>query len=744
MFGRENNKVIHKTVNNFNPYFYYIHPDGNFKSIFGKKCKKKIVFKPSDIYIQKKEYEHLEADVSFTNRYLIDKFDNFPEQEIRKCYIDIETEIKGDFPDVMVAPNKILSICCYDTILKKFVVFCLPPDLKENEKKDNNVSIYYFSTEEKLLKTFCQFIGQTDPDMFIAWNGAGFDFPYILNRFKYLGGDIKKLSRLNYSFCKKDRYGLKTHVSGRILFDLMQAYIYISQGKRESYALDYISNYELGEKKLEYDGDLNNLYNDNFKKYVEYNIQDVNLMILLDNKLKLVEVIDSLRKFARCNWKDCFSNSKMLDSIFLKYSKDKFILPSNVWANVNKIKGAFVWNVIPNFYNNIAVLDWKSLYPNIIRTFELSPEMILNKYEDNCITVKNKHIENLYIKKGNGFIPYIIDNLLDVRTKYKKLMNENKVDSQNYKTYDMIQKSAKAVASSVYGVLKDKCRISDKRIAEAITTMGQDIVKKAAQIAHSEGFKVIYGDTDSIFVEIKDHTKDDLENLSKTITKEIGVWVKKEFNCSKNTLEMEFEKIYSSLIFLANDGKEFASKKRYAAHMTWKDGKKIDKINIVGFESVRSDSPAVVRKFQAELFELILRHKDKDKTIEFINNFRKKFYVYKNELGIPVGISKSAESYKNLPIHIRAAKTSNERHNTNFRKGSRFKLVYIKKQPLEFNKFENVIAFKASIPEGYEIDYDKMYDRLITKKIKMLFTCLKWNMEGIDTMKKNQTDLSNF
>lgn len=712
----------------FNNYFYYKDEDGKgeYKSIFGDVLKKKEI--PNVAYEQKKsiidKHYSFEGDVVIEKRFLIDYFDNIAEEQLQKCYVDIETEMKGDFPDVIEAPNKIQAITVYDTKIKKYLSFVLSAKHKHDEEN----KIYFYDTEEKVLQAFVLYVKSYNPDIITGWNSNGFDVPYIISRMRNLHMRFSDLARAKFAWANKYKDKIRVGIGGRVCLDLMDAYKFISQGERESYSLEYISQYELNEGKDKFEGNLQELYENDIYTYIKYNRRDVELLKLLDEKLKIIEFIDTMRRYARCMWDDVYVSSKLTDAIFLKNAKNRFILPNNQWKPYEQsMKGAFVISPIAGLYHRIAVLDWKSLYPNIIRKFNLSPEKKLSNYKEDCILVKNQYISDLYFSKEMGFVPEVVGGILEEREYYKAERKKFKYDSTEYKALDMLQYAVKVAANTIFGVLKSDCRLSDPQIAEAITTMGQSIIKKAITIAEREGYKIVYGDTDSIFIDMNNKEIQDLSNLAKLITDEINEWCNKEFNTVQNTLELQFEKVFDTLIFVGEEGEE-AAKKRYAGRITWKEGKIVDDINIMGFEAKRSDSPKVIREFQKNLFELVLKGHSKEEIDAFVDEFNKKFNSMHEEIGIPCGISKT--DYKNVPIHIRAAKLSNERHGTKFSQGDKIKYIYVKKQPDRFKEFENVIAYKTKIPEGYEIDYERMHERLIQKKIDTVYVTLGWKVQA--------------
>ena len=233
MFGRKETGEFYKKIDTtFRPYFYIENPRGEFKTIDGKKVSKITLNKPSEVRAKRIGYNHYEADIPYTNRYLIDRVSKIETEPIRICYLDIETRQDEGYSGVDEAKNKISLIGVYDNFNKKYEQFAL----KEFETNGG---------ESIMLSAFIQYITQTNPDIIVSWFGNGFDFPYLLNRMKRLGININRLGRGGYSYS-----GTRCKIYGRILFDMLEAYKkhFTGATSRESWSLDYISKYELKEK----------------------------------------------------------------------------------------------------------------------------------------------------------------------------------------------------------------------------------------------------------------------------------------------------------------------------------------------------------------------------------------------------------------------------------------------------------------------------------------------------------------
>lgn len=472
LFGRNNKTPYIKEVKDFYPYFYVEDWRGKYKTVDDKQAKKIICATPFDIRNEREKYkETYEADVVYTNRYIIDKIDKIEKEEIRLCYLDIETEkTERGYGGPEKAFNPISSITCYDSFDKEYKMF--------------------YGKEKELLIEFISYIKEKDPDVLIAWNGDGFDFPFIINRMIKLNIEPKSLARMNGNVFTTE-HGAK--IFGRVLFDLMNAYKkHFSGGGRESWSLEYISNYELGEKggKDKYKGELDDLRKNDFDKFLEYNKRDVELLVLINEKLKMIEFFDEIRRMAFCKFEDVFMNSKTADCLCLKHAKkNNFILPSVKKHLKGSYEGAFVHNSEPKLHRNIAVMDMKSLYPSVMIGFNISYETLS---EDGEISVDNKY----KFRKKKGIIPAIVKPLLDRRAEVKSQLKEVEYKSSEYRVLYMTQYALKVIANSFYGALGFRnFRLYKKEVAEAITYISRKIIKEVARWFEEKEFKIIYGDS---------------------------------------------------------------------------------------------------------------------------------------------------------------------------------------------------------------------------------------------------------
>jgi len=505
VFSRdENEKVVQKTVTDFTPYFYVLDERGSYTTIDNKKVRKVFVSDPKKVPEERAKYGvTYEADVVYTNRFLIDRYNKINKTPLRLCYFDIEIESEGGFPDCEHPSNRILSITLYDNFTDKY--YCIAVLSDKNtvpQVSSGSVNYYYCEDEQEMLQKFITFFKKTDPDLVIGWNSDNFDIPYIVNRMQALHfPNISDLSRLNKTYSFKTEFGWNNKISGRVLFDLMKAYKHVSQGQRESFSLEYISQYELGEGKEKYEGSLDELYKKDFNKFLQYNIRDVELLVMLNEKLKIVDFFDEIRRYTPCRFEDVFMNSRVVDCLILKFCNGNTILPTKAKVERKRIQGALVMNSPVGLFNNIAVGDLKSLYPSIIISLNLSPEMLVENMTDNSISVGN----GVFVSKSKkGILPQILSKLFAERKKYKTLMKQFEIGSIEYNVNDMLQYAVKVLMNSMYGVLVyPGFRLYKREIGDSVTYTGREIIKWSRKKMAEKGYETIYGDTDSLFVKLK-------------------------------------------------------------------------------------------------------------------------------------------------------------------------------------------------------------------------------------------------
>ncbi len=762
LFGRDSSGASHRVdVVGFKPYFFIPANESSkvlppaeldtheYFSIRSEPLVKVFIQKPGDVRELKDKFSnHFEADILYTLRFLIDAkiksgfsylqspctFEdikpvdlNFP---ARTCIVDIECSDENGFPDASKDP--IFCITAYDSSTKRYITFVtasLPLDEthKENGCFDpEHHDVLTYMDEKSLLLDFAEYIKSTDPDIITGWNSTEFDIPYILGRFDKLGIPRNALSRLNTT--NTDRVEIK----GRQLFDLLAGYKRMHLGEQPSYRLDAIAETELGKRKIRFAGKVYDLWKDDPTNLVFYNFTDVELCVGINEKDETIEFHRHLAQYIGCPIEKTTNSMPMIDVLVLREAKENgFVLPSKVGMvnSQESFEGATVIPPVKGNHENVVVLDLKSLYPMAMMTINASPE---TKDPNGELRAPNGV---RFKKEPDGLVRKIQAKFLRERDELKKERNKHEFNSREYKLLDMKQNVVKICMNSYYGVSGNQMfRLNDRDVGSAITSVGRAILEHNKKLVEAEGFKVIFGDTDSNGVKIPksigaEGTMVVAKDLEKILNGSYPVFAKEVLNADVSYFSVKFEKLYQRFF---SGGK----KKRYAGLLVWKEGKDVHEIDIVGFEVRRSDSPTITRDAMKTLITMVLEGEEYEKIRSSVSEIVRKYRAGEYDLdmiGIPGGIGKQLTDYDIPDAQVRAAKYSNEYLGTNFGKGSKPKRLYIKSVPMGYPRTDVVaIEYADQLPEGFIIDRDTMLKKSLEDPLTRILEALGWNWAEFD------------
>lgn len=366
--------------------------------------------------------------------------------------IDIEVGSENGFPDPYKAEEPITAITIRYMNGDTLVYGC-----GDYQNYDDNVTYFKCKDEWTLCKRFLEDWQEKCPDIISGWNIKFFDIPYLFNRFnRVLGEDYtKKLSpwglinqRKVYSMNKEN---IAYEILGVATWDYIELYRWYAPGgkSQESYKLDNIAHVELGENKLSYDeyDNLHQLYRLNYQKFIEYNIKDVDLIIKLEDKLKLIELGLTLAYDTKSNYEDIFAQTRMWDAIIYNdlLEKNYIIPPKNIGEKDDAFEGAYVKEPQTGMHNWVASFDLDSLYPHLMMQYNLSPEMLIDPkdYTDDMREVissgvsvdklLNKEVDTsklsgvtltpngqFFRTDRQGFLPRMLEEMYEDRKKFKK------------------------------------------------------------------------------------------------------------------------------------------------------------------------------------------------------------------------------------------------------------------------------------------------------------------------------------
>jgi len=733
LVGRDNEK--NRTMEEIKhiPYFYVKDINGKYQSVFGDRLKKIEVNSSYEVKKEREKYdETFESDILFINRILIDRVENIGEDEFRVCYLDIENA--GSL-DRVNTPVPITCICCYDNFSETQYGFIWHPDekpRKEVTKSGEGIErkTYYFNNERSMLNKFIRFICDFDFDLFCGWNSNGFDWPYIINRCRLLGVNVDLISMHGKVEAEEFDPFWRITINGRYSFDLLQGYkTDLTFSQMDSYRLNSVAQKELKDKKIEVEGDWENLWDKDRKLLLDYCYKDVMLCVWLDEKRNIINYYNTKRRIIGCQWDDLFNATRFHDILFLREAKKLgLVLPKKVKNKRERYGGGFVDNPPVGLHEGVFVLDLKSLYPNIIRTWNLSPEML-----DPSGDIK---INGLILDKSKkGICPIICEKLLEERERLKKEMKKYQKGTIEYDSYYAQQYAVKVAANSLYGALGNPYfRMFKQEIAATVTWAGREIIKYSKEVAEKLGFDVIYGDTDSIFVKIPEEVDGDYDKamkvateLAEKLTESYNEFVNK-FGVDNHTLLMQFEKIFSKIFFGVKDTGG-AAKKRYMGYIVEKDkeGNWNKSLKIMGFETKRADTAKIEQEALKNIFKIILDNGTKEDVERYVENLKMEMIEGKYPLR-NIAIRRSVKKTNRSDIYTEAFKYGNKYLGCKFQPGDRIKMLFVKYIPELPQPPRGTIAFERDdqVPKGIIINWNKMFERIFDTKLERIFRAMGW------------------
>jgi DNA polymerase I len=855
VFGRTaDREPVHARVYEFKPYFYApadsvstdrlreydritgweeADADGEpYESIRGERLLKIFGQTPRDVGQMRDDFDHYEADILFPNRLLIDKDITsgvqVPAREVdgdgslkvhheelqpveqsaqpRVNTFDIEVDDRQGFPED--GEETIVCLTSHDSYDDEYIVWLYesPDGIEGPEalagydpiREEFEADVRVFEREEAMLDAFIEYIETTDPDVLTGWNFDDFDAPYLLDRIEelhqYNGDydlDIDRLSRVDEVW-RSDWQG--PDIKGRVVFDLLYAYKRTQFTELESYRLDAVGEQELGVGKERYTGDIGDLWEQEPERLLEYNLRDVELCVELDREQDIIDFWDEVRTFVGCKLEDATTPGDAVDMYVLHKLHGEYALPSKGQQESEDYEGGAVFDPITGVRENVTVLDLKSLYPMCMVTTNASPETKVDPeaYDGDTYRAPNG---THFRKEPDGVIREMVDELLTEREEKKEQRNSFNPENPEYERLDRQQAAVKVIMNSLYGVLGwDRFRLYDKEMGAAVTATGREVIDYTDEVVENEGYSVVYGDTDSVMLQLGDVGPDDVEGdvevtdemrekhpamgedelellaatiqkgfeLEETINASYDEFAREELNATDHRFQIEFEKLYRRFF-------QAGKKKRYAGHIVWKEGKHVDDIDITGFEYQRSDIAPITKRVQKDVIDRIVHGEDAENIKAYVGEVIEDYQagnVDYDDVGIPGGIGKKLDNYDTDTAQVRGAKYANLLLGTNFQSGSKPKRLYLDRvhadfferiedelgldpaqDPLygEFRRDPDVICFEYAdqIPEEFEIDWDKMLDKTLKGPIARILEALDISWEEVKSGQE-QTGLGQY
>ena len=795
---------------NYSPKLYLpTKEQSKFKTLDGTNLKPKqfdSISKAKHFY---SEYSTIpEYKIFGMNRYNYQFIGDEYKDEIRwnKDYIkiftlDIETTCEDGFPDPDTAKETIICITVKNHSNKQILTWGTGDFIS----KKTNVTYVKCQNEKHMLLEFLKFWCKNHPDIVTGWNVKFFDIPYVMNRMRFIfdNDTINKMSPWNYVNADRIQLGKKNQQYWNILgvsvldyFDLYKKFTYVRQ---ESYRLNYIAKVELGESKLENPYEtFKDFYTKDYQKFVEYNIQDVELVDKLEDKMKLIELCLTMAYEAKVNYTDVYSQVRCWDTIIYNHllKKNIIIPPREDHDKDTQYEGAYVKDPQLGLHNWIVSFDLNSLYPHLIMQYNLSPETLVgvqpkNMGVENYLNekfnlqwAKDKNVTvapngSMYRRDKQGFLPELMEKMYGDRVVFKKKTIEAKKEFQ--KTKDPIYKNeisrcnniqmAKKIAlNSAYGAIGNQYfRYFDVRIAEAITLGGQlsirwverDVNKFMNKLLNTDNVNyVVASDTDSIYLKLdklvekvcKDKSPQQITDfINKAAEDKIQKVIDDSFNNLAKYVNAYQQKMIMKREAIANKA-IWVAKKRYMMNVFDEEGIRFDipKLKIMGVEAVKSSTPEVCRGKIKDAIRVIMNDSE-DALIKFVADFKEVFKTLSpEEVAFPRScnyldkyVDPNSIYKKGTPIHVKGAliynhhilKNKLQRKYPLIKDGDKIKFLMLR-QPNTVK--DTVISFATKIPYEFDlhkyVDYETQFTKTFTDPLRFVLDSIGWKLEREATL----------
>jgi DNA polymerase elongation subunit (family B) len=497
----------------------------------------------------------------------------------------------------------------------------------------------------------------------------------------------------------------------------------------------------LGYGKIEDNRKICEQWDEDPQLLLDYNVQDVKLTVDLEEKEDIIKFNEEKADFAGGRIAEVIDPSQAVDMYILHVVHEAgYVLPSSATVKSGEdFEGGQVFDPSTGIKEMVEVLDLASLYPMSMKTLNAGPT---TKDSDGDITAPNGVS---FTTEKDSIISEIIDDLLEERQAKKDLRDQHAPGTAEHEKYDRQQRAVKVIMNTLYGVMGwDRFRLYDKDVGAAVTAVGRECIIFTQELVEEMGYDVIYGDTDSVMVELggdvsfKEAVQIGLE-LEDEINSKYDDFAKGELGVDEHWFEMEFEKLYRRFF-------QAGKKKRYAGHVIWDEGDQVDKVGIVGLEYKRSDYSTVAREIQKEIVSLIVRGASFDEISNVLQQEVKKIqnrYYDWDDLGIPGGISKAFDDYKSKTLTVKGAEYANKHLGAMIQSGDKPKGIYIEKAhsdelPSPDMKTPYVCwmdegTIDSVVPEELSIDWEKYLQAQIEGPLSRIFEGTDWDYDGMLT-----------
>ena len=557
--------------------------------------------------------------------------------------LDIETTAQGDLYSIA------LEGCG-----ERQVYMLGPP----NKPAAVDFKLDYCDTRAQLLERLNQWLALHDPDAIIGWNVVQFDLRVLHEHAQRLNVPLM-LGRGEEPMAWRE-HGSRNHyfaaAAGRLIIDGIEA-LRSATWSFESFSLENVAQTLLGEGKdistpYQRMDEINRMFAEDKPALARYNLKDCELVTRIFEKTELLKF---LLERASVTGLPADRNGGSVAAFTHLYMplmhRQGFVAPNLGDKPPQASPGGFVMDSRPGLYESVLVLDYKSLYPSIIRSFLIDPVGLIEglKHPDDSESVEG--FRGARFSRTRHCLPSIVARVSEGREVAKREHNAP------------LSQALKIIMNAFYGVLGSSgCRFFDTRLASSITMRGHQIMRQTRELVEAQGYEVIYGDTDSTFVWLGSaHGQEDAGRIGRALVQHVNDWWREHLQTAfglQSALELQYETHFTRFLMPTIRGAEEGSKKRYAGLVVHSDGR--EEMVYKGLETVRSDWSPLARRFQQELYQRIFHrqpHQDyiRDYVRLTLSGEFDELLIYRKRL------RRQLDDYeRNVPPHVRAARLADE------------------------------------------------------------------------------------
>jgi len=642
--------------------------DFEHRPVLGVYCQQHGQLMRLETALRKAGVEMFEADVRPPERYMMERFITAPvifggtatadgllldaqmkphsdyRPALRLVSLDIETTAQGELYSIA------LEGC------GERQVYMLGPPKGDDSEVDFRLE--YCDSRTLLLKKLNEWFERFDPDAIIGWNVVQFDLRVLHEHARRLGVPLK-LGRGGEEMQWRE-HGSRNHyfaaAAGRLIIDGIES-LRSATWSFPSFSLENVAQTLLGEGKAistpyQRMDEINRMFAEDKPALAKYNLKDCELVTRIFAKTQLLTFLLERASVTGLPADRSGGSVAAFTHLYMPLMhRQGFVAPNLGGRPPEASPGGFVMDSQPGLYESVLVLDYKSLYPSIIRTFLIDPVGLIEglKHPDDQDSVPG--FRGARFSRTRHCLPAIVSRVAEGRETAKREHNAP------------LSQALKIIMNAFYGVLGSSgCRFFDTRLASSITLRGHEIMLRTRQLIEAQGHTVIYGDTDSTFVWLRRaHGQEEAAQIGRSLVDHVNQWwrehVQQEYGLH-SVLELQYETHYKRFLMPTIRGAEEGSKKRYAGLVARADG--TDEMVYKGLEAVRTDWSLLARQFQQELYSLIFHRKPYQ---DYVRDYVSKTLAgeFDDRLVYRKRLRRTLDDYqRNVPPHVRAARTADD------------------------------------------------------------------------------------